>query len=75
MVPSCFSVPTACNRRVQRWASYGHPGLLTLGIVSSQRVESVNSVLKELMDKSGTMVHVHEAIVSKVRDHANRTAR
>lgn len=52
-----------------------HPGLLTLGTVSSQRVESVNSVLKEVMDKSGTMVHVHEAILGKVRDHANKTVR
>ncbi|CAB1113554.1 unnamed protein product [Ectocarpus sp. CCAP 1310/34] len=47
-------------RRVQRWASFVHPGLHTLNIVSTQRVESTNGALKTAMHRSGSMVDVHD---------------
>eukprot|EP00904_Undaria_pinnatifida_P012885 jgi/Undpi1/8727/HiC_scaffold_25.g11191.m1 len=58
---------------VHRWAKYGHPGLPTLGITSTQRVESTNSALKPAMSRSGTLVDVHRAISKKVKEDANKT--
>ncbi|CAM9403456.1 unnamed protein product, partial [Ascophyllum nodosum] len=61
--------------RVQKWASHVHPGLHTLSIASTQRVESSNSALKLVMTRSGTMVDVDRAIVGKVQDDANKPLR
>lgn len=63
------------GRRVQKWASYVHPGAHTLGIASTQRVVSANSALKHVLKRSGTMVDVDRAILGKVQDYANKTAR
>lgn len=63
------------NRRVHRWAKHVHPGLLTLDIASTQRVESTNAALKPAMKRSGTLVDVHQAIVGKVQDDTNKTTR
>ncbi|CAB1104719.1 unnamed protein product [Ectocarpus sp. CCAP 1310/34] len=54
-------------RRVQRWASFVHPGLHTLNITSTQRVQSTNGALKTTMHRSGSMVDVHDTIVGKLR--------
>eukprot|EP00903_Cladosiphon_okamuranus_P009198 g8784.t1 len=62
-------------RRVQRWASFEQPGLHTLNIHSTQRVESTNSVLKTAMERSGTMVDVHNAIVGEVMDDITKSER
>ncbi|CAB1109216.1 unnamed protein product [Ectocarpus sp. CCAP 1310/34] len=62
-----------CHRWVQRWAKYVHPGLPTLGISSTQRVESTNGALKPAMTRTGTMVDVHRAISGKVSDDVNKT--
>eukprot|EP00904_Undaria_pinnatifida_P013470 jgi/Undpi1/9253/HiC_scaffold_26.g11711.m1 len=64
--PLRWSRSGACERWVHRWAKYGHPGLPTLGITSTQRVESTNSALKTAMTRSGTLVDVHRAISEKV---------
>lgn len=50
-----------------------HPGLHTLNIVSTQRVESTNAVVKSAMHRSGSMVDVHDAIVGKVQDDTNKS--
>eukprot|EP00904_Undaria_pinnatifida_P004531 jgi/Undpi1/14079/HiC_scaffold_9.g03730.m1 len=50
---------------VHRWAKHGQPGLPTVGITSTQRVESTNSALKPAMTRPGTMVDVHRAISKK----------
>lgn len=70
-----LAVPIMCNRRVNKWASYVHPGLHTLGIASTQRVESSNSALKLVVSRSGTMVDVNTAIVGKVQDDAIKSVR
>ncbi|CAB1113748.1 unnamed protein product [Ectocarpus sp. CCAP 1310/34] len=62
-------------RRIQRWASFAQPGLHTLSNVSTQRVEATNSALKTAMDRSGSMDDVHDAIVGKVQDDANKSLR
>eukprot|EP00904_Undaria_pinnatifida_P008627 jgi/Undpi1/4895/HiC_scaffold_19.g08247.m1 len=58
---------------VHRWAKYGHPGLPTLGITSTQRVELTYSTLKPAMTRSGTLVDVHRAISKKVKEDSNKT--
>lgn len=73
--PLSWSRSGAFDRWVHRWAKYGHPGLPTLGITSTQRVESTNSALKPAMQRSGTMVDVHRAISKKVQSDANKTTR
>ena len=60
---------------MEKWASYVHPGAHKLGIASTQRVESGNSALKKVLQRSGTMVDVNRAILGKVRDDANKTER
>ena len=60
---------------MEKWASYVHPGAHTLSIASTQRVESGNSALKHVLQRSGTMVDVNGAILGKVRDDANKTER
>ena len=60
---------------MEKWASYVQPGAHTLGIASTQRVESGNSALKQVLRRSGTMVDVNRAILGKVRDDVNKTER
>ena len=71
---SGHSVNCLC-RRVEKWASYVPPGAHTLGIASTQRVESGNSALKQVLQRTVTMVDVNQAILGKVRDDANKTER
>ena len=52
-----------------------HPGAHTLSIASTQRVESENSSLKQMLQRSGTMVDVDRVIVGKVQDDAIKTER
>ena len=52
-----------------------HPGAHTLSIASTQRVESENSSLKQMLQRSGTMVDVDWVIVGKVQDDAIKTER
>ena len=47
----------------------------TLGIASTQRVESANSALKQVLRRSGTLVNVDQAIIGKVQDDTNKTIR
>ena len=54
---------------------YGQPGLPTVGITSTQRVESTNRAVKPAMTRSATMVDVHRAISKKVKEDANKTTR
>ena len=75
VVPLTLSRPGPCDRRVQKWASHVYPGLHTLSIASTLRVESSNSALKLVMTRSGTMADVDRAIVGKVQDDANKTLR
>lgn len=75
LCPLISSRPGACDRWVHRWAQYGHPGLPTLGVVSTQRVEATNSALKPTMSRSGTMVDVHQAISDEVKVDRNKTTR
>ena len=51
--PLRWSRSGACDRWVHRWAKYGHPGLPTLGITSTQRVELTYSTLKPAMTVPG----------------------
>lgn len=63
------------NRRVEKWASYFHPGVHTLGAASTQRVEGVNGVLKRVVQRNGSMVELDNAILGKVQDDATTTQR
>ncbi|CAB1100683.1 unnamed protein product [Ectocarpus sp. CCAP 1310/34] len=63
------------RRRVEKWASCVHPGLHTLGICSTQRVESMNSAVKRLVTRAGIMVDLNRALMGKVQDDANKTKR
>lgn len=64
-----------CIRRVSKWAAYFHPGLHTLSIASTQRVESTNSALKQVVTRSGGMVELNRGIMGKVNDDHNKTER
>lgn len=64
-----------CNRRAGRWAAFVHPGLHTLGISSTQRVESMNSAVKKVVTRTGDLVELDRAIVGKVNDGKIRTER
>ena len=67
--------PFFFRRRVQKWASFVHPGAHTLGIASTQRLESANSALKQVLRRSGTLGNVDQAIIGKVQDDTNKTIR
>ncbi|CAN0185572.1 unnamed protein product, partial [Hapterophycus canaliculatus] len=67
--------PLNLNRRVEKWASCVHPGLHTLGIASTQRVESMNAAVKNLVTRAGNMVDLNRALHGKVQDDANKTRR
>ena len=74
------SVNTKCGplfffrRRIQKkWASFLHLGAHMLGIALTQRVESANSGLKQVLRRSGTLVNVDQAIISKVQDDTSKT--
>lgn len=67
--------PVPWNRRVEKWASYVHPGLHTLEIASTQRVESSNSALKWVITRPGSTVDVNRAILGKIQDDASKTER
>ena len=75
LAPTNFEPRFFLYRRVEKWASYVHPGAQTLRIASTQRVESENSSLKQVLERSGTMVDLDRAIVGKVQDDANKTER
>lgn len=62
-----------CNRRASKWAQHFTPGLHTLGMASTQRVEGVNSALKKLVNRRGDMVDLNRAILGKVQDDAINT--
>ena len=74
-VPTCNQHLLVFYRRVQKWVSYVHPGAHTLGIASTQRVESTNSALKQVLKRSGTMVDVDRAIIGRAQEDATKTAR
>ncbi|CAN0317101.1 unnamed protein product [Ectocarpus sp. 13 AM-2016] len=61
--------------RAGKWASYVHPGLHTLDIASTQRVESMNAAVKKLVTRKGDMVDLGRALLGKVQDDINRTQR
>ena len=63
------------RRRVKKWASFVHPGAHTLGIASTQRMESANSALKQALRRSGTLVNVDQAIIGRVQDDTYKTIR
>ncbi|CBJ27979.1 putative far-red impaired response protein [Ectocarpus siliculosus] len=73
--PLSLSRPVTCDRRAGKWASYVHPGLHTLGIASTQRVESMNAAVKKLVTRKGDMVDLGRALLGKVQDDINRTQR
>ncbi len=62
-----------CNRRVEKWAAHVHPGVHTLGVASTQRVEGVNGVLKRVVYRTGSMVALDDAILGTVQDTVTRT--
>ncbi|CAB1114426.1 unnamed protein product [Ectocarpus sp. CCAP 1310/34] len=73
--PPSLSRPVTRDRRAGRWASYVHPGLHTLGIASTQRVESMNAAVKKLVTRKGDNVHLGRALLGKVQDDINRSQR
>lgn len=64
-----------CNRRAGKWAAFVHPGLHTLGIASTQRVESMNCAVKKVVTRTGDLVDLDRAIMGKVNDGKIRTER
>ena len=48
--------------RYETWASHVHPGAHTLGMSSTQRVESANSAIKQGLTRASTMMDCLRAI-------------
>ncbi|CAB1096127.1 unnamed protein product [Ectocarpus sp. CCAP 1310/34] len=61
--------------RAGKWASYVHPGLHTLGIASTQRVESMNAAVKAVVTRKGSMMDLNDGIMAKVQDGMAKTER
>ncbi|CAB1105544.1 unnamed protein product [Ectocarpus sp. CCAP 1310/34] len=61
--------------RAGKWASFVHPGLHTLGIASTQRVEGTNCAVKKLVTRTGDLADLERALLGKVQDDAIRTQR
>ncbi|CAN0154363.1 unnamed protein product, partial [Laminaria digitata] len=56
-------LPTTSDTKKKKWAFFFHPGALTLGITSTQRVEAINGVLKKtVVGRDTTLVELEAAM-------------